>query len=92
VCDDLNLAITRLGDLDIFTQVANAALDLDAVMQELLERRDIENLVIRWLRGVDYKLKSRAVSLLAFMKITKVAEQTKSGMEKSKTQRIDEEW
>ena len=70
MCDDLNLAITRLGDLDIFTQVANAALDLDAFMQEPLERRDIKNLVIRWLRGVDYKLKSCAVSLPVFMKIT----------------------
>jgi hypothetical protein len=69
MCDDFDLAITRLGDLDIVTQVANTAVDLDAIMQELLERRDIKNLVVRWLGGVDDILHSHVVSTLVFMEI-----------------------
>jgi len=64
MCDDFDLAITRLGDLDIVTQVANTAVDLDAIMQELLERRDIKNLVVRWLGGVDDILPQDLLGLL----------------------------
>jgi len=64
MCDDLDLAITRLGDLDIVTQVANTAVDLDAIMQELLECSDIKNLVVRWLRGVDDILPEDLLGLL----------------------------
>ena len=81
MCDDLDLAITRLGDLDIVTQVANTAVDLDAIMQELLERSDIKNLVVRWLGGVDDILHSHVVSTLVFMKIDdKNTELNQSGL------------
>lgn len=45
VCNDLDLSITDLGDLDGITEVSSAALNLDAVLEELLEGGDVENLV-----------------------------------------------
>lgn len=54
--DDLDLAVTDLGDLDGLAQVADAALDLDLLVQELLESGDIEDLVAGGLRGVDDEL------------------------------------
>lgn len=51
--DNLDLAVTGLGDDDLVAEVANAALDLDTVVQELLEGGDVEDLVARGLRGVD---------------------------------------
>ena len=62
VGNDLNLAIARLGDNNVVTEVADTALDLDAVVQELLEGGDVEDLVARWLRSVDGELRR----LLAF--------------------------
>lgn len=56
--DNLNLAIARLGDLDIVAEVSDAALDLDAVVQELLKGGDVEDLVAGRLRGVDDELLS----------------------------------
>ena len=56
VSDNLDLAITRLGDVDLVTEVTDTALDLDAVVEELLEGRDVEDLVARGLRGVDDEL------------------------------------
>lgn len=56
VGDDLDLAVTNLGDLDGLAQVADAALDLDLLVQELLEGGDIEDLVAGGLRGVDDEL------------------------------------
>ena len=53
VGDDLDLAIASLGDDDVVAEVADAALDLDAVVEELLEGGDIEDLVARGLRSVD---------------------------------------
>jgi len=53
VRDDLDLAIAALPDLDRVAQVADAAINLDPVMQELLEGRDVEDLVVDGLRGVD---------------------------------------
>lgn len=53
VSDDLNLAIARLGDLNVLAKVADTALDLDAVVEELLEGGDVEDLVARGLRSVD---------------------------------------
>lgn len=53
VSDNLDLALTNLGDDNIVTEVADTALDLDAVVEELLEGRDIENLVACGLRSVD---------------------------------------
>ena len=51
--DNLDLAITGLGDDNVVTEVADTALDLDAVVEELLEGRDIEDLVACRLRSVD---------------------------------------
>lgn len=63
VGDDLDLAIASLGDDDVVAEVADAALDLDAVVEELLEGGDIEDLVARGLRSVDDVLRSRSVSI-----------------------------
>lgn len=54
--NDLDLAITDLGDLDGLAQVADAAVDLDLLVQELLEGGNIEDLVAGGLRGVDDEL------------------------------------
>lgn len=58
VSNNLDLAVTRLGDDDFVTKVADTALDLDAVVEELLEGRDVEDLVARGLRSVDDVLSS----------------------------------
>lgn len=61
VGDDLNLAVTLLGDLDGVAEVAGAAINLDAVVKELLEGGDIEDLVAHGLRGVDDELRGASV-------------------------------
>lgn len=57
--NDLDLAVTLLGDLDLVAEVANTALNLDLLVQELLEGRDIEDLVGRRLGGIDDELEGR---------------------------------
>ena len=54
--NDLDIALTLLGDLDVVAKVASPAVDLDAVVKELLEGGDIEDLVVRGLRAVDDEL------------------------------------
>lgn len=54
--NNLDLAVTRLRDDDLVAEVANTALDLDTVVQELLEGRDVEDLVASGLRSVDDEL------------------------------------
>jgi hypothetical protein len=56
VSNDLDLAIALLGDLDDLAEVAGAALNLDAVVEELLEGLDVEDLVVDGLRAVDDEL------------------------------------
>jgi hypothetical protein len=56
VCDDLDLALALLGDLNDITEVADTAVNLDLVLEELLEGGDVENLVAGWLRSVDDEL------------------------------------
>jgi NAD-dependent oxidoreductase involved in siderophore biosynthesis len=56
VCDNLDLALALLGDGDGVSEVSGAALDLDAVVEELLEGLDIEDLVVHGLRAVDDEL------------------------------------
>merc|ERR1712137_1359054 len=46
VSNDLDLAITLLGDLDDLAEVTGAALDLDAVVEELLESLDVKDLIV----------------------------------------------
>lgn len=66
VSNDLDLAIAGLGDDDLVTEVADAALDLDAVVQELLESGDVEDLVAGRLGGVDGELCSRQAGAHTF--------------------------
>lgn len=56
VGDDLDLAIAGLGDLDDLAELAGAAVDLDLLVEELLEGRDVEDLVARGLGGIDDEL------------------------------------
>jgi hypothetical protein len=61
VCNDLDLAITDLGDLDGLAEVANAAVDLDLLVKKLFEGGDIEDLVASGLRGVDDELPGKGI-------------------------------
>lgn len=54
--DDLDLALTDLGDGNDITKVSGAAVNLDLVLEELLESGDVEDLVRRWLGSVDDEL------------------------------------
>lgn len=54
--NDLDLAISLLGDLDGLAEVSDATLNLDLLVQELLEGGDIEDLVAGGLRSVDDEL------------------------------------
>ncbi len=45
MCDELNLALASLGDRDIVAEVACAAFDLDAIVQELLEGGQVKDLI-----------------------------------------------
>lgn len=51
--NDFDLALAGLGDDDLVAEVADAALNLDAVVQELLEGGEVEDLVVHGLRSVD---------------------------------------
>lgn len=53
VRDNLDLALALLADDDGLAQVSGAAVNLDAVMEELLEGGKIENLIIDRGRAVD---------------------------------------
>jgi len=53
VRDNLDLAVTSLGDVDLVAEVTGSALDLDLVVKELLESRKVEDLVRDWLGAVD---------------------------------------
>ena len=50
---DLDLALTLLLDNNVVAEVVGAALNLDAVLEELLEGGDIEDLVAGRLRSID---------------------------------------
>lgn len=55
--NDLNLALTLLADDNGVAEVANAALNLYPLLEELGEGADIEDLVAGGLRGVDDELR-----------------------------------
>ena len=65
--NDLDLAVALLGDGDRVAEVAGAAIDLDAVVQELLKRLDVEDLVVDWLRAVDDELLRDLLALDVFL-------------------------
>ena len=54
--NDLDLALALLLDNDVVAQVVGSALDLDAVLEELLEGSDVEDLVASRLLSVDDEL------------------------------------
>lgn len=56
VGNNLNLAVTLLGNLNDIAEVSGAAVNLDAVVEELLEGSNVEDLVRRRLRRVDDEL------------------------------------
>ena len=64
VRNHLDLAIALLADLDGVAKVTGAALDLDAVVEELLESLDVEDLVVDGLRAVDDELLGDLLALL----------------------------
>jgi hypothetical protein len=64
VRDNNDLAFALLGDLDNVAEVTGATLNLDLVVQELLERSDVEDLVGGRLRGINHELPS--VSFFSF--------------------------
>ena len=51
--DDLDLSIANLRNVDVVAEVVGTAFDLDAVVQELLERRQVKDLVADGLAAVD---------------------------------------
>jgi hypothetical protein len=53
---DLDLAITFLADDNCLAQVSGTAVDLDAIVEELLEGGEIEDLVVDGGRAVDNEL------------------------------------
>lgn len=53
VSNDLDLALALLGDGNGVAEVTGAALNLDAVVKELLESLDVEDLVVDGLGAVD---------------------------------------
>jgi hypothetical protein len=53
VGNDLDLALTLLLDNDVVAKVVGAALNLDAVLEELLKGGDVEDLVAGGLRSIN---------------------------------------
>lgn len=51
--NDLDLALTLLLDNDVVAKVVGAALNLDAVLEELLKGGDVEDLVAGGLRSIN---------------------------------------
>ena len=62
--DDLDLALASLLDNNGVAEVTGAALNLDAVVKELLESLEIEDLVVDGLRAVDDELLGDLLALL----------------------------
>ena len=56
VGNNLNLALASLADLNVVAEVVGAALNLDAVLEELLEGGGVEDLVASGLLSVDDEL------------------------------------
>jgi len=56
VGNDLDLSIALLADGDSIAQVSGAAINLDAIVEEFLKGREIEDLVVHRLGRVDDEL------------------------------------
>jgi len=61
---DFQLPISLLADDDILSQIPSTTINLDSVMEELLESRNIKDLVIDRLRAIDDKLLGDLLTLL----------------------------
>jgi len=55
--DDLNLAITNGGDLNIVTEVTSSTFNFDTIVEEFLVGGNVEDLVVNGLRSIDGVLK-----------------------------------
>lgn len=75
VGNDLNLTLALLLDNDVVAEVVGAALNLDAVLEELLEGGDVEDLVRSRLRSVDDELRYVLVHLFQVWSHKLVAEE-----------------
>jgi hypothetical protein len=63
VGDDLDLAIGSGGDLDDLAEVSDAAVNLDLLVEELLEGRNVEDLVAGGLGSVDDELREDKLAI-----------------------------
>lgn len=61
MCNDLNLAIANLRDLNLVAKISCPTVDLHSVVQELLKGRDVKDFVACGLRGIDNELESASV-------------------------------
>jgi hypothetical protein len=64
VCDNLNLSITLLADCYDIAQVSSSAVHLDAIVKELFELGEVEDLVVDRLGAVEDKLLGDLLALL----------------------------
>jgi len=64
VSNDLDSAIAEVGDGDVLAEVAGAAVDLDALLQEGREGRGVEDAVLGRLGSVDDELLGRTLAAL----------------------------
>ena len=64
--NDFDLPVSDLVDRHLVSQIADAAIDLDLVVQELFEGGDVEDFVRGGLGGVDYELWSVSHQLVQF--------------------------
>jgi hypothetical protein len=68
VRNDLNLSLSLLGDLDDVAEISDAAVNLNFVLEEFLESRDIEDLVTGGLRSIDDELYHSEIVILMISK------------------------
>lgn len=57
--DDFDAPVVQVADGDVVAEVARAAVDFDALLQEGGEGRGVEDAVLRRLAGVDDELEPR---------------------------------
>ena len=69
---DLDLAIALLRDHDRIAQISRPPVDFYAVVQELVERGDVEDLVVDGLRGVDGELMPYMLAFLLLFSASSV--------------------
>ena len=69
--DNLNLPIALLADCNCVTQISNAIVNLDFIMEELLECIDVKDLVGGRLGGVNNELQRLAVGSVSNRAVSK---------------------